>query len=102
MVGCMVAVRMWAGCESASHSLQRMRLHSQGFPIMFNHCDADRMAVAFSHNRDARLIMETTGDSVAFAVRVRVFPYPEDTVAVWVFLGVRFKPYADVFTSPSV
>lgn len=30
-------------------------------------------------------------DSARFAVRVRVFPYPETAVAVWVLLSVTYK-----------
>lgn len=60
---------------------------------MFNHCDVTRMGITLAQSKDARTLLETVGDQVAFALRVRVHPFPEDTCAVWVFLAVRFKPY---------
>ena len=35
---------------------------------------------------------QTRGDGVKFAVRAKAYPYPEDTVAVWVMLAVTYRP----------
>jgi hypothetical protein len=45
-----------------------------------------------SDNPAASDVISSTGDYVRFALRVRVEAYPEDMVAVWVMLAVRFQP----------
>jgi len=37
-------------------------------------------------------ILRTRGDKVNFALRVKVYEYPENTMAVWIMLAVKFLP----------
>eukprot|EP00465_Bigelowiella_longifila_P015866 CAMPEP_0185265268 /NCGR_PEP_ID=MMETSP1359-20130426/26981_1 /TAXON_ID=552665 /ORGANISM="Bigelowiella longifila, Strain CCMP242" /LENGTH=114 /DNA_ID=CAMNT_0027854451 /DNA_START=11 /DNA_END=355 /DNA_ORIENTATION=+ len=83
-------------------------------PFLFNHRDAKKMAVSLfgsvreksdkKHSKtktapsSSRLappaaidLIRSRGDSVRFAVRVRVFPYPEDVCATWILLAVKYR-----------
>lgn len=62
---------------------------------MFNHCDVDRMTATLGASEEASAIVGTQGDGVAFALRARAYPFPEDACALWVFLGVRYRPADD-------
>lgn len=37
-------------------------------------------------------ILRTRGDAVKFALRVKVFVFPENIKAIWVMLACKFKP----------
>ena len=41
-------------------------------------------------SRQCKPIIDARGDECSFALRVRCFVYPEDVVAVWCMLAVRF------------
>eukprot|EP00466_Bigelowiella_natans_P000876 jgi/Bigna1/74552/fgenesh1_pg.29_\ len=83
-------------------------------PFLFNHRDARKMAVSLFggvHNKSDKKhskakttpsssklsppaaidLIRSRGDSMRFAVRVRVFPYPEDVCATWVILAVKYR-----------
>jgi centrosomal protein CEP76 len=49
------------------------------------------MMNAFKRNKVCLDIMECVGDSVRFGIRVKVYTYPEDIVAVWVMLAVKYR-----------
>jgi hypothetical protein len=36
-------------------------------------------------------VLRARGDGVKHSLHVKVFPYPEDTLAVWVMLAVTFR-----------
>ncbi len=62
----------------------------RAFPIVFNHVSPGRMMDALLAAPAARDVLETPADaSTAFALRVRVYTYAEDTTAAWVMLAVR-------------
>jgi len=80
----------------------------KAIPFHFNHRSSRRMLASFlgssrKEGRDAQQIrnggrgvtatdlLKSTGDSVRFAVRVRIFPFPEDTCATWVILAVKYR-----------
>jgi hypothetical protein len=61
----------------------------RGFPVLFNHCSPKRMLATLLATEAAREIIEAPTDAqTAFAVKVRVHVYPEDTTAAWVMLAV--------------
>lgn len=87
----------------------------KGFPVQFTHTSPLRMVATLRASAVARDIItvggrpypphasaslthllpfpppQAHGDDVRFALRCRVFPYPEDCVAVWMLLAVRFR-----------
>lgn len=68
----------------------------KGYPTCFNHLDAARAAAALLDraNDAAHDVVHVRGDYARFALRVRVTVYPENTLAVWVMLAVRYQPLA--------
>ncbi len=64
----------------------------RAFPIAFNHLSPGRMLDALLASQAARDVLETPADaSTAFALRVAVYPYAEDTTACWVMVAVRTR-----------
>lgn len=64
----------------------------KGFPVLFGVLSPRLMMQTLTEAAVAKDIMGTRGDAVALAVRCRVFPYPEDTNAAWVMIGVKYRP----------
>jgi centrosomal protein CEP76 len=64
----------------------------KGFPMQFSHMSASRIFHALSHAQVGSDVIRSSGHDLRFAVRVRVFAYPEDIVATWVMLAVMYKP----------
>lgn len=58
----------------------------------FNHTNSKVIREALLRNETSQLILLTRGDQVRFGLRVRLVPYPETALAVWVMLAVRYKP----------
>lgn len=64
----------------------------RAFPIVFNHISPGRIMDSLIASSTARDIIETPADnSTAFAIRVRVYSYAEDTTAAWVMIAVRTR-----------
>ena len=64
----------------------------RGYPIVVNQRSPTRIMESFRRAQIASEILSTRGDQVHFALRVKIFTYPEDVSAVWVMLAVKFKP----------
>ena len=64
----------------------------KGFPTCFSHRDAAKIMVALESNNTGADILQSEGDDVKFALRVKVYSYPEDVCAVWVMIAVRYCP----------
>ncbi len=64
----------------------------RGYPIVVNQLSPTRIMESFRRAHIASEILSTRGDQVHFALRVKIFPYPEEISAVWVMLAVKFKP----------
>jgi centrosomal protein CEP76 len=62
----------------------------QGFPTAFAHMSVARMLASFDRGEVPHSILHTQGSGVRFALRVKLVPYPENVVVVWVMLAVRF------------
>jgi centrosomal protein CEP76 len=64
----------------------------RGYPIVVNRRSPTRIMESFRRAQIASDILNTRGDHVNFALRVKIFAYPEDICAVWVMLAVKFRP----------
>lgn len=62
----------------------------KAFPIQFVHRNARDILRGLIQAAHGQEIVNAQGDQVAHALRVRVFPFPERTCAVWVMLAVRY------------
>ncbi|KAJ1447360.1 CEP76 C2 domain-containing protein [Pelagophyceae sp. CCMP2097] len=65
----------------------------KGFPTCFSHANAPRIFAALQRGELSQDVLTTAGEQVRHALRVRIFAYAEDVVAVWVMIAVRYaKP----------
>ncbi|KAL9642610.1 hypothetical protein ABK040_009690 [Willaertia magna] len=58
----------------------------RAFPIQVNHTSVKRIINTCQRNKNFKTILECVGDRVRFGIRVKVFAYPEDVLAVWVMI----------------
>jgi len=63
----------------------------KGYPTMFNHCNPERIMHAIRRSPIAKDILKIRADHTHFALRVKLVPFPENVVALWVMLCVRFR-----------
>lgn len=63
----------------------------KAFPIQFNHANATRIFNACLDSTLCEEIIKVRGDEVRLALRVKVYAYPEQVLAVWVMFACRFK-----------
>jgi centrosomal protein CEP76 len=63
----------------------------KGFPIQLNHCAPKRIFSACMRHRSFVEIVECVGDKVRFGLRCKVVVYPEEVMAVWVMIAVKFR-----------
>jgi len=61
----------------------------QAFPFQLAHASPRRIAAFLRASRVGRDVVCTAAPDAALAVRVRVFAYPEDLLAVWVIVARR-------------
>jgi len=64
----------------------------RGYPIVVNDSSPANVLGVFRRAQIATDILRTRGDAVRFALRVKVFSFPEDVKAIWVMLACKFKP----------
>jgi len=67
----------------------------KAFPAQFTHASPSKIVATLRANPVAQDIISTLGGDLAFALRVHVTAYAEDTTAVWVILGVRYRSNED-------
>jgi centrosomal protein CEP76 len=63
----------------------------KAFPTQVLGLKANDIMAALVKNSVAVDIIQTRGDTVRFAFRIKVVPYPEEITAVWVMLAVRYR-----------
>ena len=63
----------------------------KAFPIQFIHRNARKAFAACLKSAIGEEIITCRGDQVKLALRVKVFAYPESTLATWVMLACRYK-----------
>lgn len=69
----------------------------KGLPLCFAHMDAAKIMAGIEGSPIGAEILKSRGDPVKFALRVKIYAYPENMLAVWVMLAVKFLP-VDEFT----
>lgn len=63
----------------------------KAFPIQFIHRNARKVFASCLKSSVCEEIATCRGDQVKLALRVKVFTYPENTIATWVMLACRYK-----------
>ncbi|KAJ2992607.1 Centrosomal protein of 76 kDa [Globomyces sp. JEL0801] len=61
----------------------------KGFPTVFNHTHSHRIMTSLTKSKTCRDILQTKGDCVRMAVRVKIFAYCDSVLACWVMIGAR-------------
>ncbi len=73
-------------------ALSRLALKDDTFTAFaksFNHTNADEIVAALKRDKTVRgIAMSSDGVRQLHALRIRIFPYPEGVVAVWVMVAV--------------
>ncbi len=64
----------------------------KGVPVQLNDCDCDKIFGNFINNEVGKDILHTTGDQITYAVRCKVFPYPQNVYSIWIMLAVKYRP----------
>ena len=63
----------------------------KAFPIQFIHRNARRVFSACLKSSICEEIVTCRGDQVKLALRVKIFTYPDNAIAVWVMFACRYK-----------
>jgi centrosomal protein CEP76 len=63
----------------------------KAFPSQFLGLKANEIMNGFCKNSVGIDVLQTRGDTVRFAIRIKVVPYPEEISAVWAMLAVRYR-----------
>lgn len=86
------------GVTAGNHEFQQSIRRSipdghtfKGFPIQFIHSNARRIFASCLKSPVCTEIVTCRGDKVRLAVRVRIYPYPESTHAVWIMVACKYK-----------
>ena len=82
------------GNEDFKSAITRIIPHGhtfKAFPIQTQSIDEDKIFLRVLHNEVGKDILETVGDCVRFAVRVKVVNYPESILTVWTIIAVRYS-----------
>jgi len=64
----------------------------KGFPLHTTNLDVDRIFSSILSNDVGKDIIYTRGDNARFAVRCKIFPYPQDIYSIWIMLAVKYRP----------
>eukprot|EP01112_Ceratiomyxa_fruticulosa_P014986 TRINITY_DN4355_c0_g1_i2.p1 TRINITY_DN4355_c0_g1~~TRINITY_DN4355_c0_g1_i2.p1 ORF type:complete len:624 (-),score=98.42 TRINITY_DN4355_c0_g1_i2:51-1922(-) len=62
----------------------------KGFPIQFLHRSPSRMMLAFLRAKACHDIFNSRGDQFRYALRGKVFVFPEDVTAFWVMVACKY------------
>jgi centrosomal protein CEP76 len=64
----------------------------KGFPLQISSNDPDKIFASVLSNDVGKDILQTRGDNTRFAVRCKIFPFPQDIYSIWVMIAVKFRP----------
>lgn len=63
----------------------------KGYPIQCTTCDPTRIMQECARDVMCSEIMKARGDQVQHSLHIKIFPYPENTAAVWLMLSVTYR-----------
>ena len=63
----------------------------QGFPVQFTHTNAEVVMAQCLHDPLCTEIIDARGDQVLHSVHIKIVPYPDDQIAVWLLLCVTYR-----------
>ena len=63
----------------------------KAFPVQIQTLDEERLMSIYYNSKEARDILDTKGDSIKFALRVKIICYAEDFYAVLCVIAVQYR-----------
>lgn len=67
----------------------------EGVPMQFAHRCGQRIAAGLVRDAQVQQMLGLEGAETGFALRVKVFPYPENLCSVWAMLAVKSPQRAE-------
>lgn len=64
----------------------------KGYPVQTTDLDSDKIFATMLSNEIGKDILYSRGDQVTFAVRCKIYPYPQNFYSVWMMIAVKFRP----------
>lgn len=63
----------------------------KAYPFQISDLDVDKMFGCILTNEIGKDILNTRGDMVTFAVRCKIYLYPQDIYSVWIMLSTKYR-----------
>ena len=64
----------------------------KGYPFQTTISDTEKIFSQVISNEIGKDIIYTRGDQVAYAIRCKVCPYPQEVYSIWLMLAVKYRP----------
>jgi centrosomal protein CEP76 len=64
----------------------------KGFPLHTVENDIEKIFASILNNEIGKDILYTRGDNSAFAIRCKIFPYPQGLNSIWVMIACKYRP----------
>jgi len=63
----------------------------KGYPLHTNGLDCDNIFGSILSNEIGKDIIHTRGDKVTFAVRCKIYLYPQNVFSVWFMIATKYR-----------
>lgn len=64
----------------------------KGNPVHSIDKDSDAIFACIVSSEIGKDILHTRGDNSSFAVRCKIYAYPQNILSIWVMLAAKFRP----------
>lgn len=63
----------------------------KGFPLHTTDLDPDKIFGSILSNEIGKDILYSRGDQVSFAVRCKIYPYPQNVYSIWLMIATKYR-----------
>ena len=63
----------------------------KAYPFQINDLDTEKMFHMIENNDVGKDILNSRGDQVQFAVRCKLYPYPQNVYSCWILIAVKYR-----------
>ena len=63
----------------------------KAYPFQVNELDTEKIFAMIMTSEIGKDILNTRGDNVTFAVRCKVYPYPQNIYSVWMMIATKYR-----------
>ena len=64
----------------------------KGFPLHTVEIDYDKIFGLILSSDVGKDVLYTRGDNATFALRCKIFPYPQGINSIWIMIAVKYRP----------